>query len=807
MATYCPIADEVSTKSSSDNPAVLTINPPAVTPLSPLVGPGLLTPTPELEVCEAEAIITTSTGGGSSATTETETIIQGPPGPPGDSSLYKGLRWANDNGEWAAGEFFRRSDLDASPKNPNADVVRVDGALFVCKADHISEEINRPQLSTFSGPTQWQDVWMLMAEPGAAGEGTTSEQQSFIQNLTDGFFDWFKSDWSIGDWLLAASGLTGIVWAGSEILDMMAGDGSSGGSDADVRYNGSPSTPGDFAKPTIKTVVESLCIEAGIPQYDVSQLPTNVFCQFSLSQNTSVRNILDSMAKVYQFDIVDSSGILKFVPRGNSVAKVLTTADLGFNAMGDAVSPYATKRLQSVDLPRSITLSYNAEDLDFNKFSQRSELPTFTAGNEINIQVPFTITHDFAKSTTEKLLIATHLERTQYFFNTSYEHIDLEPGDVVSIPGAQVRIIQIEESDEGILQFTGVDAGVVTEPEPIIVGGVTIGYTASSYIGTNQAPQLPSEVINAAPEIGFSSALFIDPPALDADDVNPRVFAAVHGYGKAGWPGASIFKSIDGGASYFQIGSTSKSATIGLVAAATPSKDWHVWDDTTIITVQLKTGSLLSKTDTAVLAGENRCMIGQEVIGFGTANLIAPGIYQLSHLLRGRRGTEWAVSTHVNDELFVMLDDGLFEIEVAEDDRNKQYKFKIVTIGSDLTLADPITVQIQGQNTVPWTVGNPAIEKIGNDFKISWLPRPRFANAIRDYTEIPNDPDFSGFAVLIYATDGTTVKRQEIIAGKSFTYTSAQQLADFGSIQSNLKVAIATMSNRYGGGRLSVVNI
>lgn len=707
-------------------------------------------------------------------------------------------------GEWVEGEeYFPSNEGDGTPSlwEEFWQMFEERPATGVNWRGEWADGVKYSPTNISSGdPEAWEEYWEMLIEPSAG------EQAEVLDKVAGGAFDWMTNATG-GSWLKTLLLGAGIALAGAAVLNAFSDDGSGGGTDPDSRYNGSPSYTGEYTPPSIKDVVESLCLHAGIASYDVSMLPDDKYCQFSLSQVTSIRNILDNMSKAFQFDMVDSSGTLKFVPRNQTPVKTLQYDDLAFTSTGETIAPITTKRLQSVDLPRAISLTYISEELDYNNYSQMTEIPTFADGNTVSLSVPFTMTHDDAKATTEQLLIGAHLERLQFTFKTWYKSgIELEPGDVVTLPtGDMVRIIQIEESEEGILEIVAVDAGVPLEPQPIVVGGVTIGYTASTYYGTGQPPQIPSAPSNIAPVIGKSGTLFIDPPVLNSDDINPRVYAAVHGYGVEGWPGAQIFRSVDGGASYTLIGGTSTSATWGLVGTAINAVSQHLWDNTTVITVQLKTGTLVSKTDAAVLAGENLCMVGQECIAFGVATLISPGTYQLSHLLRGRRGTEWAIPNHVANELFVMLDSGIVEIPCTETDRGKTFKYKTVTYGSDLTKVDPIDVQIFGTNTLPWTVANLTLERdtTSQAWTIDWIERPRFNNGLIDYNELLHDEDWGGFSVQIYAsaaTDAPTV-RQEIVYTLPYVYTAAAQIADFNSIQTAITCGVTQVSKKYGGGR------
>lgn len=717
----------------------------------------------------------------------------------GPVDACRGLEW---QGAWVAGKEYKDG---LTGDCTNRDVVKLadNSCLYVCIKSHLSEDMLRPEHSDFDGAAGWLDYWEKMVEDTGI-DSTAFPEVSFFNSLYNGVFDWMKNA-TIGDWIGAITIGAGIAWAGSKILDSFTGSGKD--DEADSRYTGSPTFTGAYNAPSLRSVCQSLCVEAGISNYDVSQLSNTIKCHFNLSQQTSVRTILDNLSRAFQFDMVDSAGILKFVPRNTNVIRTLTHQDMGFNTTSDNIAPVTMKRLQSVDLPRSVSLTYMAEDLDYNNYTQRAEIATFSAGNDINLSVPFMLSHEDAKDAVDRLLIGAHLERMQYTFKTSYKNcVDLEPSDVIQIPEGLVRIIQIEEVNEGILEIHCVDAGVTTSPTAVYDGsGNLMGYSASTYTGTGQQAQLPQPVLNTAYEVIKTGVLWFDPPAQNAEDINPRVYAAIHGFGEETWKGADLFISRDGGGSYVKIGSTNTASKWGLVEAVTPAAAYHTFDNTTVIRVKMKSGQLLSKTDSAVLAGENLCMVGQECVAFGVATLVAPNTYDLSHLLRGRRGSEWAISTHVANELFVMLDGAPVPVELTEADRSKQFLFKAVSFGSDLTKVESDAIQIIGENTVPWTAANLRVTKTGSDFRVNWLERPRFANQFRDYIDGVHDFDFGGYAIIIY--NGTTAVRQQIIFEPTFSYTAAMQISDFGAVQTGLKVSVSQVSNKYGGSRPITVNI
>jgi hypothetical protein len=759
---YCPKPTKKTKSANTSTPATKTLNPPGE----------------RFESCGASS--TTVVIGGAGTSTSTTISVPGPAGPPGpagaDGVIGKdgwGFKW---EGEWAIGaDYVAQSDT-----NPLASVVAHNGATYICTTDNNSASSVTPEHE----PGVDTASWSLLAEKGTGA--LAGPDKDFFDSLKDDVFDWVKNA-SIGDLLQAGAIAAGVIWAGSKIISSMSSDGSGDGS-ADSKYNGSDSyLLTTYTAPDIKAVIASYCDVAGVA-HDASLLP-NSACEFTAGNQTSIRTILGTLALTYQFDMVDTGGVLKFIPRVATVVKTIPLEDLGFvDNQGNLQPPYSVKRFQGIDLPKTMTLTYPATDLDYNTFTQTAELFTYSTGQDVKLETPVTLTHAQAKEVVEVSLINAHLQRTQYRFVTSYKHMDLEPSDVVSLADVGlVRIRQLNEKTEALVEFIAEDAGAEQAVQ-----------------GSGETAQTPPASTNVPTEIGYSQAFFIDPPNLDSQDVGVRMYAAVHGYDKAGWPGASVYVSENGGASYDLVGNTYKEATFGLVAVATPSKDYHVWDETTTISVVIKANDLTSVSAADVMAGKNRCMVGQEVIGFKNAVLTAPKTYTLSGLLRGRQGTEQYVGTHVANELFVLLDDAILRMDWLDNDRMTTKKYKVITIGSTLDKVTGEDVFMVSNNTLMWAPTNTKCQKIGSDFQVSYSARTRFDNDLKDFSTTNNDADWAGFGIQVM--DGVTVKKSYTTTSETWVYTAAMQTADFGSVQSSLSVKVAQLSQKYGAGYPVSVN-
>ncbi|HWV59195.1 MAG TPA: hypothetical protein VN034_00960, partial [Sphingopyxis sp.] len=137
----------------------------------------------------------------------------------------------------------------------------------------------------------------------------------------------------------------------------------------------------------------------------------------------------------------------------------------------------------------------------------------------------------------------------------------------------------------------------------------------------------------------------------------PRILIAGAG-SNDGWRGADCWFVASPGSEPIPVGSVRPAAALGLLAEPLTAGSDSLFDCSNTAVVELVNPSMMleSVDDAALLAGANRAMVGGELLQFGEAEIVGPGIWRLSRLLRGRAGTAGAI-THPAGEPFVLLDD------------------------------------------------------------------------------------------------------------------------------------------------------
>jgi hypothetical protein len=234
--------------------------------------------------------------------------------------------------------------------------------------------------------------------------------------------------------------------------------------------------------------------------------------------------------------------------------------------------------------------------------------------------------------------------------------------------------------------------------------------------------------------------------------------------------------------------------------------------------VDLALGTLASVTDVALFGGANALAVQAapgtwEVLQFGVAELIAPGRYRLTRLLRGQRGTEGTMGAPAAaGARVVVLDESLAPLPVTE-----------VTLGLDANwrigpaskpVSDPsyraLSFTPEGVGLRPFSVAH--VDQpwrrawVPGDLTIRWTRRSR-ALAADSWTapEAPLAEESEAYEVEIL--DGATVKHTLTATTANVTYTAAQQVTDWGALLGpgdTLDVRIYQLSALVGRGAVQI---
>lgn len=536
----------------------------------------------------------------------------------------------------------------------------------------------------------------------------------------------------------------------------------------------------------VSTVVAEICQLAGLSstEYDVTELTESYLRGYILSNQQSGRTALQALCDTFFFDVVDSSKKLKFVKRGKKPVVTIPEDDV-------VVTEGQEDHIQvtfadTLTLPCKVNLSFFDYDNDFQISSQPAQRYTINTQNVSSIQVAISTSSSKARQIANTILYNAWNESTVLEFSLSHKYFYLEVGDLVTIikNGIDyiVRIKTINyQNDVMIIQAVEDDPTIYKQN---IVGG-KVEYSLTNTIATTTPSRLE----------------LLDIPLLRDQDDNVGIYLSVAGYTQNNWNGCQIYKSNDSGQSWNAWSSSKTRAGIigDCLTVLGDFKAGYIFDEMNTVTV--KTNSTLSSTTASnVRSGSNIAVIGNELIGFKNATLIAENTYVLSGLLRGLQGTEREIGNHKTSERFVLATLSNLYLEAYNlSEYELERDFKAATFNQLLSDAFVKTFKYEAVAYKPYApshVGG-GRDSDGNLF-IKWKRRTRINGSWKNGTDVPLGETLEAYSIDIIK-NGSVVRTINSNT-QNAQYTATQQIEDFGSVQSSINFVVYQISSAIGRG-------
>ena len=518
---------------------------------------------------------------------------------------------------------------------------------------------------------------------------------------------------------------------------------------------------------TLDSIVSDICLEAGLTasDIDVTDLAGIEVHNYCRTHTMTARAALTPLMQAYQFDIAESD-VLRFRRRGGDVDWTIAEADLGAHGYGANVPAKTPRtRAQDVELPRELRVKYLDVDDDYQVSMQRSQRIETVSSDTKTVTLPIGLTGDDARQIAEIIHYTAWTERMQIGpLHLPARYLAMEPGDVLSVPidgrAVRMRATQVDIALPGVVRVSG----VVDDPESIVS------------LATGAAGRTGGQTITSS---GPTWPLVLDIPALRDQDAAGGLYIAPQRFATA-WPGAALYRSLDAGQSYDFVATLTDAGIVGEMQTTLADGPVGVWDRAGSFDVSLPYGALSGTTNIAVLNGANVAAIGSpktgqfEIVQFRDVTLNPDGTYTCSHLLRGRRGTEWMTGQHTVAEIFVLLDPAsLARINLAADDIGQARSYKAVTFGQLLELASEQSVTYAGRSLLPYSPAHLKARDNGNGtYDLSWVRRSRSYGEWRDYVGTPLDETTEAYRVIVEDGAGNQLSQADV-SSPSATVTAA----------------------------------
>lgn len=558
-------------------------------------------------------------------------------------------------------------------------------------------------------------------------------------------------------------------------------------------------------------IVQQECLRAGYVEddLDVSALQDLVL-GYHVADVMSARAAIEPLAVAYQFDGCESDWRIKFPKRGTAPVVTITQDHLAV-LDEETGAVLFEQRTPDKELPERITVNYYEKDRDYETGSQyakrrRAPVRSMESERHINHNVPVVFRALEVKQRCEWLLYEAWVGRTSLEARVSWAFLRYDPLDVVTVTLNDGTTFKARIVDADVGADWNIAYRLVTEDEAVY--SQTAVVTAEAGIGGGYDPTV--YVAN----IQNSQLMLIDAPLLlDTDDtgrlVSKLYVTAAPSLGLGVWPGATIYQSSDGSTWATATGVSLPAAWGSAVEALGDVESPWVTDRENTLVVNMVNGAdqLETVTDLQLLNGANAALLinrasgDVELLQFRDVLQVGPNKFELSHLLRGRRGTDTMTGNHAAGDLLLVpsaLTVSTLSVPLAALGSDRY--FRAVTNGSLVESGASTTQTIHGRDLMPYAPCQQEVEVAGSDLVLSWVRRSRLGGEWLDGGESPPlAEDSERYEADIY--DGALVVRTLAAGGTSaVTYTAAQIAADFGSMPPTLTWAVYQLSAQVGRG-------
>lgn len=524
---------------------------------------------------------------------------------------------------------------------------------------------------------------------------------------------------------------------------------------------------------TLAAVAERIISPAGIDSLrsiSTTAVTSKTVRGYAVTNDSSCWDALKPLLPAFGVDLAEVSGQLRFLKRGTGLRATLPIDDMGASADGNSAPELFTfTRASDLSIPRETSLTFVDPAFDFQENTASSTRSAGNAKSNISVTLPLVMTASEAASAAALMHWDACLGRTALSFSVTDKWISLEPGLTYAIPyeGTYIpyRVTRRARGANGVIEVESVSDEAVTYTASVAGADGTPGDEDSTDFAMTRLVVIDMSILNDA-----------------HDDFG---FYVVMAGSQAYWDRATIQMSSDG-VTYTTLLDSDSSGIIGdVTGGALPAGSTTGLDDTlditSVLTVELLHDGmeLASATDAELDAWANFAFVGKngqgEYIQFKTATKIAPKIWQLTNLRRGRRGSDWALGLHMTGEEFALLGtEAVFRIIYSDSAKwGVPMTLKGVSLHEDVSDAATVAFTNTGEGKRPYSpVDVEGTWDGGYNLSATFTRRSRFDTGIIG-TDSPES-----YEVDIIGPDNHTVIRTLSVTSEAFTYTAAEAAAD-----------------------------
>ncbi|WP_183394453.1 baseplate multidomain protein megatron [Hansschlegelia beijingensis] len=506
---------------------------------------------------------------------------------------------------------------------------------------------------------------------------------------------------------------------------------------------------------------------------------------YALDAVMSPREAIEPLLDAYGAVARASGAALRFSNAAPALAAELTPAEL--------IDPGADKRLyrltrgQASEAPRALKLTHIDPEADYRQSAVEARRLAGEGRAVAEAAFPLALPSEEAQALADGMLIETSVARERAEWALPPSRLALEPGDLVTFTAQGramlMRLDSVGEEYARPIRATRFDPGARDVEAAAI---------------ERRPPPPPGRPTAPAFEI-------LDLPLLSGEE--PAHAPRLAAYARP-WTPVAVYRS-DGGDGFVYDQTLPQPAVIGRLAAPLARHDSGRFDRANALEVEVGPDRTLeSRSEAAVLNGANVAAVrgpagAWEVLQFCSAELVGPGRYRLTDLLRGQAGTEDAIGAPTPEgAAFVLIDARTPPSAAPETERGRLVRWRVGPVSRPRDDASYVEAQavMAGRGLTPLApVHLRARRNPGaGDVTLSWVRRTRLGGDDFEIRDVRLGEDAEAYEVQIL--DGGVPVRTIPASSQSAVYPHAEQLADFGAAPEAVEIAVRQLSATVGPG-------
>lgn len=383
------------------------------------------------------------------------------------------------------------------------------------------------------------------------------------------------------------------------------------------------------------------------------------------------------------------------------------TGDLVANAInGRAADRTGKQRLGAELVPLRVAVHHYDPSRDYQTSVQTAARNGDGRATQ-QLQVPVTLVAGTALALADQSLARQWAGRSRLILTCDWRALALGPGMVTTVEG-QPGLWQVKSSHWS-------DMRVQLTLHQVSQGSASLALPASPGVAVAQA-DVPH---------GPTSVIALELPALGDGTVDSPLVAIGAAGESPGWRGAALYVRTAAG-DLQPLGQTPGAAIVGTVLSVPGPGSALLFDEANSVILRLPHDrvDMTDASDLALLQGANLCLVGEEMMQFGRADPLGEGVWRLSRLMRGRRGSEHRITGHQIGEPFVMIDNArLFMVPAAQLPVGGTVRIAAIGIGD--TVPSEAAVAVSGTARLPLTPVGLKRRTTPAGLLISWIRRSR----------------------------------------------------------------------------------